>query len=43
MKLFPDPNARLYPTIAHTTVMIAIMAKLCIIVLSTFFFRTSPP
>ena len=29
--------------IAHSTVMSAIMAKLCIIVASTFFLRTSPP
>ena len=27
----------------HSTVMTAIMAKLCIMVASTFFLRTSPP
>jgi hypothetical protein len=34
------PKARLYPTTAQTT---AIRMKLCIIVPSTFFRRTSPP
>ena len=40
---FPLPNASEYVTTAHNTVTTAIMAKLCIMVPSTFFLRTSPP
>ena len=43
MKLLPDPNARLYPNRPHMMVIRDIMAKLCSMVASTFFFRTSPP
>src|ERR1700761_4489465 len=39
----PVPNASEYSTNAHNTVTTAIMAKVCIIVPSTFFFRTRPP
>jgi len=41
--VIPSPKARLYPTTAQITVMSAIRIKLCIIVPSTFFRRTSPP
>ena len=43
MKPLPAPNEKLYPNSAHSTVIRAIMAKLCIMVASTFFLRTSPP
>ncbi len=39
---FP-PKHRLYPTSAHSTVISAMSAKLCIMIASVFFRRTSPP
>ena len=42
-KPVPEPKHKLKPTKAHTTVMMPVIAKLCIMVLKTFFFRTRPP
>ena len=43
MKPLPEAKQRLKENRPQSTVMIAIMAKLCIIVLRTFFWRTRPP
>jgi hypothetical protein len=37
MKLFPSPNARLYPNNPHNTVIKAIIARLCIMVVENIF------
>src|ERR1700716_3561644 len=40
---FPSPNASEYVTSAHSTVITAIIAKVCIIVPRIFFFPHQPP
>ena len=43
MNGLPSPNTRLYPHTAQMSVTMAIIAKLCIMVPSTFLWRTRPP
>ena len=43
IKPVPGPKHKLKKSSRHSTSMIAFMAKLCIMVLSTFLRRTSPP